>query len=87
MLLFFILAALYFLKTRGFRPSSWHINTSKLAGLEAVGPIAVLDPNSREPCQFCGMKHRRGVLVLPKENELSMRKERAVLEWMWTWLK
>jgi amino acid transporter len=86
-LIFLVLAVLYFFKTRGFRPSSWHINASKLAGLEAVGPLVVVDPNSREPCQFCGMKHRRGVLVLPKEKGLSMRKGRAVLEWMWTWLK
>jgi len=86
-LIFLVLAALYFLKTRGLNPSSWHINASKLAGLEAVGPLVVADPNSREPCKFCGMKHRRGVLVFPKEKGVSARKGRAVLEWIWTWLK
>ncbi|KAK4445450.1 amino acid permease-domain-containing protein [Podospora aff. communis PSN243] len=86
-LLFIVLATLYFFKTRGFRVSNWHINATKLAGLEAVGPLVVVDPNSREPCKFCGMKHRRGVLVLPKENGFSKRKARAVLEWVWTWMK
>jgi hypothetical protein len=86
-LLFIVLAAAYFFKTRGFNPSNWHVRANRLVGLEAVGPIVVSNPNTRDPCKFCGQRHRRGVLVLPKEKGITVGKGKAVLEWIWTWLK
>jgi len=86
---FITLSAAYFLKTRGFNPANWHRRAPGLAGLESVGPIVVQDHNQREPCSFCHMRHRRGRLVLTKEKgpEANAQKARAILEWVWTWLK
>ncbi|KAK3983867.1 amino acid permease-domain-containing protein [Cladorrhinum sp. PSN332] len=85
--IFLLLSAAYFVKTRGFSPSRWYIRAEKLSGLEAVGPVVVPDPNSRDPCRNCGMKHRRGALAWPKGQGTGQQKTMAILEWVWAWLK
>ncbi len=52
-----------------------------------MGPIVVDDVNRRDPCSFCGMRHRRGRLVFPKEKGVTKQKAKVVLEWLWIWLK
>jgi len=84
---FVALSVAYFLSTRGFNPSKWHVRAIGFTGLEAIGPIVVADPNSRDPCKVCHQRHRRGVLVLPKEKGAAPQKAKAVLEWIWAWLK
>ncbi|KAK4169809.1 amino acid permease-domain-containing protein [Cladorrhinum sp. PSN259] len=85
--IFLFLSGAYFVKTRGFRPSRWYRRAEKLSGLEAVGPVVVPDPSSRDPCPNCGMKHRRGALAWPKGRGTGQQKMMAILEWVWAWLK
>ncbi|KAM7185596.1 Amino acid permease domain containing protein [Naviculisporaceae sp. PSN 640] len=85
--IFLFLSGAYFVKTRGFRPSGWHRRAQKLAGLEAIGPVLATDPYSKPPCKTCGMRHRRGRLVLPRREGANKQKAVAILEWLWVWLK
>jgi hypothetical protein len=84
---FVLLTAAYFFSTRGFNPSNWHIRAIGFSGLEAIGPIVVADPNEGDPCKFCRQRHRRGVLAFPKEDGITYNKTKAILEWIWAWLK
>ncbi|KAK3324465.1 amino acid permease-domain-containing protein [Cercophora scortea] len=86
-LIFIVLSTAYFFKSRGFNPANWHRRAQKLAGLEAIGPVVAAHPNHRDPCKHCGMRHRRGRLVLPDGPGRHKQKTVAVLEWIWTWLK
>ncbi|KAM7188480.1 Amino acid permease domain containing protein [Rhypophila sp. PSN 637] len=85
--IFLVISAAYFVKTRGFRPSGWHRRAQKLAGLEAIGPVLATDPYSIPPCQACGMRHRRGRLVLLRKEGVTKQKGIAILEWLWVWVK
>ena len=85
--IFLAISGAYFVKTRGFRPSRWHRRAQGLAGLEAIGPILATDPNSMPPCSVCGQRHRRGRLVLPRREGATKQKARAILEWIWVWVK
>ncbi|KAK3312521.1 amino acid permease-domain-containing protein [Apodospora peruviana] len=85
--MFLVISGAYFLKTRGFNPSQWHRRAQKLTGLEAIGPVVAADPNSQLPCKVCGMRHRRGRLVLPDGEGQHKQKAMAILEWIWVWLR
>ncbi|KAF2702785.1 amino acid transporter [Pleomassaria siparia CBS 279.74] len=85
--LFLLLTLGYFVKDRGFSPRNWGFLAVKLHGLEAVGPIVVSANVLAEPCAFCGAKHRRGHLRFPDKAMFTLGNFRALMEWIWVWLK
>jgi len=85
--IFFMISGAYFVSSRGWRPSRWHQQAEKLYGLEAIGPIVVADPNQREPCEYCGVRHRRGQFAWPRGKGMHKQKAWAITEWIWAWLK
>ncbi|KAF2177156.1 hypothetical protein K469DRAFT_733062 [Zopfia rhizophila CBS 207.26] len=85
--IFIVLSLAYFIKDRGFSPRNWKVFAIKLVGLEIVGPIVVASENITEPCKFCRARHRRGHLRFPDKQMFTWNNGRAVVEWIWTWLK
>jgi amino acid transporter len=85
--LFFVITIAYFIKDRGFHPRNWRKLTVNFIGLESVGPIAVSKEVIAEHCKFCDAKHKRGHLKLPDRNLFTRRNSRALVEWVWVWLK
>lgn len=75
-MIFFALTAAYFVKTRGFNPRKWQIWAQRLEGLEAIGPLVVKDA-----------ENRRGKIQWPKGEGKYDLKAKAVLDWIWVWLK
>jgi hypothetical protein len=68
-------------------PRNWRVRANMLFGLESVGPIAVDSEKLTLPCDFCGAKHRRGHLVFPDANLITSGNMRALIEWIWVWMK
>ncbi|KAF2463996.1 uncharacterized protein BDR25DRAFT_272286 [Lindgomyces ingoldianus] len=85
--LFIAISLAYFVKDRGFSPRNWRVLALKLSGLESVGPIVVVSDSVLKPCDFCGARHRRGHLHFPDKILFSKNNARALVEWIWTWLK
>lgn len=85
--LFLVLTLAYYVKDRGFSPTNWKTLAVKLVGLESVGPIVVNAESTSQPCAFCGAKHRRGHLRFPDKRLFTSRNFKAVVEWIWVWLK
>lgn len=86
-ILFLVLTVAYYFKDRGFSPSNWRTLAVKLVGLESVGPIVVNADSISKPCAFCGARHRRGHLRFPDKEVLTTRNFKAMIEWIWVWLK
>ena len=81
---FISLIVVYFLKTRGLRPSRWEVRAMGLTNLEAFGPVRVAAP---ERCGICHKKHRVDRVRWPKGKGLTLERARAVAEWIWIWLR
>jgi hypothetical protein len=77
----------YFVKTRGFNPRNWRLRANKLIGLELVGPIAVDGARLNNACDFCHGKHRTGHLAFPDKEILTQNNAKALVEWIWVWMK
>jgi len=86
-ILLIVLSIAYFIKDRGFYPRNWRVIATGLSGLESVGPIEVSPNRLLKPCEFCGAKHRRGNLHFPDKRIFTQGNARALVEWMWTWMK
>jgi hypothetical protein len=74
---------IFYVKINGFKPSRWRRNANMMKGLT---PVVVNAGSARPACDFCGVPHRRGKLAL-KDKGVTVRNGKALLEWVWIWLK
>ncbi|KAF2094250.1 hypothetical protein NA57DRAFT_80663 [Rhizodiscina lignyota] len=78
-LIFVILTILYFIKLNGLDYRNWRRNASYLRGLT---PVYIDSGTEREPCGFCGARHRRGQLNLPDKDRFTSQNIKAFMEWL-----
>ena len=71
---FFVLIALYHIKSDGLNPLRWRFSASMQ--IERPPPIVVVS------------SRRRGVLILPDRKRLvTLDNARAFIDWVWVWVK